>query len=219
MSKTILLFPGGFKPFHDGHLSILESHIFNIDKVFIDEVHLYISYKNRDNITADSSLWFLNNIKSKLNKFYNTNIIPQISDIPSPIGKCYNDVSSNLNNDKFCIVSSNKGNDIERKKSFVNSYAIGGKYYKEDKGEQTVFINANIEPTYYTDRYDEFNNNPISSTIVRKDIDEQNYKNFRTSYEYMLSNNIVDEELLQEYYKKLIKLNNNTQNYKINLIY
>lgn len=45
MSKNILLFPGGFKPFHDGHLSILKSHIFNIDNVHIDEVRIYISSK------------------------------------------------------------------------------------------------------------------------------------------------------------------------------
>ena len=79
MSKNILLFPGGFKPFHDGHLSILKSHIFNIDNVHIDEVRIYISSKNRDNITADSSLWFLNNIKDKLSELYNVNINVGIS--------------------------------------------------------------------------------------------------------------------------------------------
>lgn len=121
MNKKILLFPGGFKPFHDGHLSILKSHIFNIDNVHIDEVRIYVSYKNRDTITAESTLWFLNNIKNNLSNLYNTNIIPEISNIPSPIGKCYCDVSTNNTNDLFCLVSSDKGNDINSQRLFHNN--------------------------------------------------------------------------------------------------
>ena len=126
MSKNILLFPGGFKPFHDGHLSILKSHIFNIDNVHIDEVRIYISSKNRDNITANSSLLFLNNIKDKLSELYNVNINVCISEYPAPIRKCYNDVGSSINDEKFCLVTSNKGNDIKRKDEFVQLYSVNG---------------------------------------------------------------------------------------------
>lgn len=206
MSKNILLFPGGFKPFHDGHLSILKSHIFNIDNVHIDEVRIYISSKNRDNITADSSLWFLNNIKDKLSELYNVNINVGISEYPAPIRKCYNDVGSSNNDEKFCLVTSNKGNDIKRKDEFVQLYSENGKYYDSTKGVKAIYINANIEPVYYINRTDEYNNECVSSTIIRNDIYNHNYDMFKTAYINMLSNNILDEKILKKYYEKLIDL-------------
>ena len=206
MSKNILLFPGGFKPFHDGHLSILKSHIFNIDNVHIDEVRIYISSKNRDNITADSSLWFLNNIKDKLSELYNVNINVGISEYPAPIRKCYNDVGSSINDEKFCLVTSNKGNDIKRKDEFVQLYSENGKYYDSTKGVKAIYINANIEPVHYINRTDEYNNECVSSTIIRNDIYNHNYDMFETAYINMLSNNILDEKILKKYYEKLIDL-------------
>ena len=206
MSKNILLFPGGFKPFHDGHLSILKSHIFNIDNVHIDEVRIYISSKNRDNITADSSLWFLNNIKDKLSELYNVNINVCISEYPAPIRKCYNDVGSSINDEKFCLVTSNKGNDIKRKDEFVQLYSENGKYYDSTKGVKTIYINANIEPVHYINRTDEYNNECVSSTIIRHDIYNHNYDMFKTAYINMLSNNILNEKILKKYYENLIDL-------------
>lgn len=206
MNKNILLFPGGFKPFHDGHLSILKSHIFNIDNVHIDEVRIYISSKNRDNITADSSLWFLNNIKDKLSELYNVNINVGISEYPAPIRKCYNDVGSSINDEKFCLVTSNKGNDIKRKDEFVQLYSENGKYYDSTKGVKTIYINANIEPVHYINRKDEYNNECVSSTIIRHDIYNHNYDMFKTAYINMLSNNILDEKILKKYYENLIDL-------------
>ena len=206
MSKNILLFPGGFKPFHDGHLSILKSHIFNIDNVHTDEVRIYISSKNRDNITANSSLWFLNNIKDKLSELYNVNINVCISEYPAPIRKCYNDVGSSINDEKFCLVTSNKGNDIKRKDEFVQLYSENGKYYDSTKGVKTIYINANIEPVHYINRKDEYNNECVSSTIIRHDIYNHNYDMFKTAYINMLSNNILDEKILKKYYEKLIDL-------------
>ena len=206
MSKNILLFPGGFKPFHDGHLSILKSHIFNIDNVHIDEVRIYISSKNRDNITADSSLWFLNNIKDKLSELYNVNINVCISEYPAPIRKCYNDVGSSINDEKFCLVTSNKGNDIKRKDEFVQLYSENGKYYDSTKGVKTIYINANIEPVHYINREDEYNNEFVSSTIIRHDIYNHNYDMFKTAYINMLSNNILNEKILKKYYENLIDL-------------
>ena len=206
MSKNILLFPGGFKPFHDGHLSILKSHIFNIDNVHIDEVRIYISSKNRDNITANSSLWFLNNIKDKLSELYNVNINVCISEYPAPIRKCYNDVGSSINDEKFCLVTSNKGNDIKRKDEFVQLYSENGKYYDSTKGVKTIYINANIEPVHYINRRDEYNNECVSSTIIRHDIYNHNYDMFKTAYINMLSNNILNEKILKKYYENLIDL-------------
>ena len=206
MSKNILLFPGGFKPVHDGHLSILESHISNIDNVHIDEVRIYISPKDRDCITADTSLWFFNNIKDTLSNLYNVNIITEISNIPSPVGKCYNDVSTSLTLDKFCMVSSNKDSDIIRKEDFIKTYHVGGRKYDSSKGEQTIYINADIEPVYYNGRIDSYNGLYVSSTIVRQDLRNRDFKMFTTAYKHMLDSNILPINILEEYYNILIKL-------------
>jgi hypothetical protein len=197
--KNILLFPGGFKPFHDGHLSILDSHISNIDNVHIDEVYIYISNKDRDNITANSTLWFLKKINEKLNNFYNINIIPIITDIPSPIGKCYNIVNQSDNDDKFCLVTSNKDDDLKRKQDFVN-------YYEKKDIDKVIYINADIKPVYYKLRYDEYNNMPISSRIIRDDIYNNNFYSFSTAYNIMLSKNIINKYILREYFDILLNL-------------
>lgn len=200
-----LLFPGAFKPFHDGHLFILLSYILNNDNININNVYIIISPKDRDSITAETTLWFLNKIKNKLNNLYSCNIIPIISDYPSPILKCYKIVNNDIGNNLYCLVSSNKDTDIERQKFFISAYLKNGKYYNDKKGEQTYNIHANITPAKYYNRTDNFNNNFISATIVRNDIKNNDFNLFKTSYNYMLRNNIISNSLLYTYFLKLKK--------------
>lgn len=203
--SNILLFPGGFKPFHDGHLSILNSYLNNIDNVHFDYVYIIISNKNRGSINANTTYNFLNNIKDNLNYFYNTEFNIMICDIPSPIHKCYWYVGNSLNDDKFSLVSSNKNNDIIRTNDFINAYQQGGKYYNELIGEKTIRLNVDIEPTIYKFRDDKFNNENISSTIIRDDIKNNDYFNFKAAYINMLYNQIITNKQLYNYFKKLTK--------------
>ena len=196
MIKT-LLFPGGFKPFHDGHLSILKRYINNIDKIYI-----IISKKDRAGISANSTLSFLENIKSALISKYNVDFQIIISDSPSPIMQCYRIVGNSQDNEIFCLVASSKDDD-KRVENFNKDWEINGKYYK---GIQKVFrIETEQMPLLY-ERPDKFNNSSISSTVVRSDINEGLYNLFITSYQNMLNENIVSEESLSTYYKELKKL-------------
>ena len=203
MNKIILLYPGGFKPFHDGHLSMLESHISNIDNFIINEIIIIISSKSRDNLTADTTLWFLNQLKHNLELVYNIKITPIISDIPSPIGKCYS-IVNNSDNSKYCLITSNKDNDLNRKLEFVSNYQQGGRYYKEEYGEKTIFVNADIEPAVFKGRTDEYNNENISSTILRNDLINNDFNLFKTGYNNMLKKEYITERILKLYYQKLI---------------
>ena len=198
--QNILLFPGGFKPFHDGHLSILESHISNIDNVHINKVYIIISPKSRDDINADTTLWFLNTIKNNLINYYSVEFDIDISDVPSPIRKCYDIVNNSDFQDKFCLVTSNKDNDLKRKIEFVNNYQYTGKYYDIIKGEKSIMINADIEPIKFQNRTDEYDNENISSTILRNDINNKDYKSFKTGYYKMLNSNVVSEPVLLNYF-------------------
>ena len=199
--KYKLLFPGGMKPFHDGHLRIIESYLKNSINS-INEVYIIISKKNREGITANSTLFFLNKIKNNIENLYKIKLNIQISESPSPITLCYKIVGNSDNDNIFCLVSSNKDND-KREQNFINDWTKNGKYYKNI--EKVFKINANIEPILYQNRKDQFNNTPISSTIIRNDLYNKNYENFKFSYFYMLNNNLLNEDILKEYYDILIK--------------
>lgn len=198
---NVLLFPGGFKPFHDGHLGILEAHINNLDNIPIDEVRIYISQKGRDFIPdAMQTLLFLTEIRHNLEKVYNVKIRVAISNYVSPIRQCYIDAGDIEDNNLYALVSSNKDNDIARKKDFGAAFAKGGKYYNPEVGEKTMYLDTELNPIRYTFRDDSLNDEIISSTIIRSDIKRDDYYNFKCGYMNMLTKGIVTKQQLDEYY-------------------
>lgn len=199
--KLNVLYPGGMKPFHDGHLSLLESYISNNDNIIPDTVYIIISPKPRAGISALSTEEFLNGFDfSKISK--STKIIIQTAE-SNPIGTCYGICGNCEDNDTaFVMATSEKGDDAARAEYFKNSFSKGGKYYNENFPARVININVKQTPLLYK-RTDKFNNYPVSSTVVRNDIYERNYDNFRTAYTYMLDKEIITEEQLKTYYEKL----------------
>lgn len=199
--KLNVLYPGGMKPFHDGHLSLLESYISNNDNIIPDTVYIIISPKPRAGISALSTEEFLNGFDfSKISK--STKIIIQTAE-SNPIGTCYGICGNCEDNDiAFVMATSEKGDDAARAEYFKNSFSEGGKYYNENFPARVININVKQTPLLYK-RTDKFNNYPVSSTVVRNDIYERNYDNFRTAYTYMLDKEIITEEQLKTYYEKL----------------
>lgn len=201
-NKNILLFPGGFKPFHDGHLSILKAHIFNMDNVRIDEARIYVSKKDRDIISANSTIWFLSQIYENIMSAYDINLCFMIPDFPSPIRQCYIDVGSDTSS-KFALVASTKENDYQRSIDFANAYNETGKYYIPELGPRCFTLNVNIEPLVFRTRTDYNNGDPVSSTILRTDIKNNDFENFVSGYTNMLNEKIVNMEILKLYFKRL----------------
>jgi len=197
--NNILLFPGGFKPFHDGHLSILKSHIFNMDNVHINEIRIYISKKDRDFIKASDTVWFLNRIKKNIENIYDVTLLFSIPEYPSPIRQCYIDAGNEINN-MFCLVSSDKESDHIRSIQFSEAFNVSGKYYDEEKGNRCFNINVDIEPIIFKKRTDENNYKPISSSILRNDVKNHDFKNFITGYTHMINEGIVDITTLKRYF-------------------
>lgn len=199
--KLNVLYPGGMKPFHDGHLSLLESYISNNDNIIPDTVYIIISPKPRAGISAISTEEFLNGFNfSKISK--STKIIIQTAE-SNPIATCYGICGNCEDNDTaFVMATSEKGDDAARAEYFKNSFSEGGKYYNENFPARVININVKQTPLLYK-RTDKFNNYPVSSTVVRNDIYERNYDNFRTAYTYMLDKEIITEEQLKTYYEKL----------------
>ena len=68
-SRLNILFPGSFKPVHAGHMAFMDMYLKGDDE-HDTEVYVLISGKDRDGITALSSLQFLNKIFGRFPNFH-----------------------------------------------------------------------------------------------------------------------------------------------------
>ena len=202
--KLVVLYPGAMKPFHDGHLSLLESYISNNDNIIPDTVHVIISPSERSGIKAVTTEKFIKSIDfSKINKTCNIQI--QVAQT-NPIVACYAICGHCEDPDvRFVLASSEKGDDSKRVEYFKSLFSEGGKYYNENFPERVININVNQKPLIYKTRNDAYNHKPVSSTIVRYDIVNRDFNNFKAAYENMLSRELITEYALYDYYTELCK--------------
>lgn len=189
--KTNILYPGAFAPVHDGHLSIIDKWL-NVDNT---QVCVIISNNTRQGISPYTTKWFLEQIFGQRRK-----LMIVITE-HSPVRFAYNYTATKQFGDGiYTLVSSNKQNDIKRSVDFVNMFKINGRYYTPG----VYVIDAPIErPILYTDRNDEFNESPISSTILRSDIISNNFDGFCSAYTQSIKKGLVNLKLIKEYYDKL----------------
>ena len=202
--KLIVLYPGAMKPFHDGHLSLLESYISNNDNIIPDTVHVIISPSERSGIKAVTTEKFIKSIDfSKINKKCNIQI--QVAQA-NPIVACYAICGHCEDPDvRFVLASSEKGDDTNRIEYFKSLFSEGGKYYNENFPERVININVNQKPLIYKTRTDAYNHKPVSSTIVRYDVVNRDFNNFKAAYENMLSRELITVYALYDYYTELCK--------------
>lgn len=194
-SVTVLI-PGGFKPPHAGHLQLVNTYA-NHPKV--KEVKIMIGPKMRDGITREQSVkvWnlLIRNPKIKITSVKYDN----------PIQAIYEYVFSlhPNSNELIAMGASSKDDDYKRSVDFVNKvntiYKTTGTKSGQfvPKGVTSVLLNVNTKPLNYSDRTDG-NTGPISATILRKDLHEKNYNNFKTNYVG------VPENIIKEIYSVLM---------------
>lgn len=195
MKKCFVLFPGKFKPVHSGHIALMEKYINSVD--YDVELTIVISKIAKEGLDANTSKWFLDKIYAK-----NPKVHAIVSPDPSPIGTVYNMTGQKEFGDGiYAMGTSAKGGDIKRAEDFVKKFAEGQKYYTP--GVEVIFFPVNPEPLMYTGRTDMYAEAPISSTIVRMDIRNNDFDSFRTAYIPMLESGLVDDKLLREYFEKL----------------
>lgn len=190
MQHKILLYPGGFKPFHDGHLKLLLSAIENND---IDEVYIITSEHARDNISAKSVFDnIIYAVKYKLLHQYNHSIsLKYIVTKGSPIGECYNIINNDTTYAIYTVLCSNKSDiDESRNNKFYEEYKVGGIYNKDKWDYDKVFkLNIpNLPVTLFQNRCDQYDNTAISASVLRHDIYNVDWERFITGYRYMLLN-------------------------------
>ena len=195
MKKCFVLFPGKFKPVHSGHIALMEKYINSVD--YDVELTIVISKIAKEGLDPNTSKWFLDKIYAK-----NPKVHAIVSPDPSPIGTVYNMTGQKEFGDGiYAMGTSAKGGDIKRAEDFVKKFEEGQKYYTP--GVEVIFFPVNPEPLMYTGRTDMYAEAPISSTIVRMDIRNNDFDSFRTAYIPMLESGLVDDKLLREYFEKL----------------
>ena len=173
-NKTTILFPGGFKPITGAHLALAQRYA---EDPQVDQVILLIGPTEREGISRIKTIELFNLLNS------DPNIEIQSTEFNSPITAAYEYLFA-LPKDatgKYAMAASTKGNDYVRAKDFVpnvDKYAtIGDKNGRTiPSGINAIELSINVDPLTYT------NGEPISATIVRQSIQDNDYDTFRLSY-------------------------------------
>lgn len=174
MNKTIVLFPGGFKPLTGAHLALANRYAQSSN---VERVIMLIGPKERDSVSRKDTAEIFNLINS------NSKIIMQPTDYNSPIMAAYEYLFAlpETDNGTYAMAASKKGDDYARTMSFgsnVEKYKTvgdkGGR--KMPAGIKVNPLEIDVDPLAYAD------GTPISASTVRKAIAEKDYETFAASY-------------------------------------
>ena len=174
MNKITVLFPGGFKPLTGAHLALAQRYAQHPE---VERVILLIGSKEREGITRDKTIEMFNILND------NPNIEIQPTNFNSPIMAAYEYLFA-LPQDatgRYAMAASTKGDDYVRAKDFVpnvDKYAtIGDKNGRKIPASiDATELSINIDPLLYN------NGQPISATVVRQSLANDDYETFRASY-------------------------------------
>jgi hypothetical protein len=124
-----------------------------------------------------------------------------ISPDKSPVYTVYNMTATKFFGDGlYAMGSSTKEDDVARQLEYNKRFSKDGSYYTP--GVKVLMLIPDGMPFYQT-RDDDFNNTPISSTIMRMDLIRDDYNSFLSAYEVPNLTGYVDEPMIQEYYRQL----------------
>ena len=175
MNKITVLFPGGFKPLTGAHLALAQRYAQHPE---VARVILLIGPKDRDGITRDKTMEMFNLLNS------NSKIEIQPTEFNSPITAAYEYLFA-LPQDatgRYAMAASTKGDDYVRAKAFVPNVdkyiTIGDKNSRKmPAGIDATELSVDVDPLTYKN-----STTPISATVVRNALINNDYETFRASY-------------------------------------
>ena len=174
ISTITVLFPGSFKPMHSGHVNLILAYA---NHPYVNDVKVFIGPGVRNGITQEAAFKVANLL---LEKYENVQV--EMVKENSPILACYNFMRS-APDGTYALAGTNKGEDYKRVIKFVNDFKPSGKYnYTLLNEVKVIELNVKVKPITYLYRGDEHNDEPISSTILRKDILNSNTRDFWCNY-------------------------------------
>lgn len=172
MNDIIVLYPGGFKPAHAGHLDLIIRYL---EHIAVKEVWVLVGPGIRDGISQSVAVEILNKLTEDIPR-----VIIKAVPYPSPVLASYKIIEEAESGIYALAASSKEEENSKRIKDFVFKHSKEGKFYRPDI--QVVELPVNIEPMTYEGRSDENNRKPISASIIRQDFTNNDLENFVTSY-------------------------------------
>jgi hypothetical protein len=171
LKKVVVLFPGSFKILHEGHISLIQKYLNHLD---VKEVRVFIGAGIRNGINQKLSFEIAQEL---LSSFDNVHVEKSI--FYSPILTCYEYIMKEAEPGIYALAGSEKENDYKRVKKFIKDFE---EKYKKAKNVKLVEISVNTQPIIYKGRTDKYENTPISASILRRDVLNNDYENFKTNY-------------------------------------
>jgi len=172
---VVVLFPGGFKPLTAGHLGLIKRYTEHPE---VKEVRVLIGPGIRNGIDQKLSLKIAEELLSSFN-----NVSAEAVPYPSPILTAYKYITDEAEPGVYALAGSKKGGDYERVTNFAEDFSPNGKYASFlNEGVKVIELPIDAEPLIYQGRTDDNDGKPISASIMRKDILNDDYENFITNY-------------------------------------
>ena len=173
-SGVTVLLPGGFKPMTSAHVNLIERYANHPN---VKEVKVLIGPGVRNGITQNESLYIANMLLKRFK-----NVLVEAVKYPSPILTAYKYIET-AQPGIYAMGGVKKGDDYSRVLKFVKDFEPGGKYeHTLPDGVHIIELGVNTEPILYKGRTDEYDGTPISASILRRDIMNDDFNNFLTNY-------------------------------------
>jgi len=187
MPKRVLLFPGGFKPFHDGHWLKLKQAL---SSRVADTIEIVMSKKSREGVTARSTMWLLQ--QSEIFK-QEPMLKVSVTDEVSPVRECYKRASESDGSIIYAMLDADKDDakSLPRIIAFNNAYQEGGKYYDGIAKTWTLDLPRSSF---------ESDGRVLSATYVRQAVRDLDFGMFIDSYLSMLDDRIITMPQLRCYW-------------------
>lgn len=167
-----VLYPGGFKPAHEGHLDLIRRYSKHPE---VNEVWVLVGPGIREGISQSVAVQILEKLTEGL-----SNVIVQAVPWPSPVLASYKIVESADPRSYSLAASSKEAENAKRIKDFVFKHSPEGKFFRPEVN--VLELPVDITPTIYEGRTDDHNKEPISASLIRQDLINGDLDNFITAY-------------------------------------
>ena len=172
MEKVTVLYPGGFKPPHGGHIDLIKKYA---ELPEVKEIWVLVGAGVRDGIVQSQAVEMLEKLTEDIKK-----VVVQGVPWPSPVLAAYK-IMEEADKGAYTLAASSKEEEnAKRITDFARKHSPEGKFYRE--GIDIVQLSVNIEPLHFRGRTDEHEGEPISASVLRQDLIEGNIENFMAGY-------------------------------------
>jgi hypothetical protein len=172
MDKVTVLYPGGFKPAHGGHIDLIKKYA---ELPEVKEVWVLVGPGVRDGIIQSKAVEMLEKLTEDIKK-----AVVQGVPWPSPVLAAYKIVQEADKGAYTLAASSKEAENAKRITDFAWKHSPEGKFYRE--GIDIVELSVDIEPLRFRGRTDEHEGEPISASVLRQDLINGDLENFMTGY-------------------------------------